>query len=181
MSTERNEAFIAKESATINIIFGLFFIVLLAIAVSTNASLISSTKSLNYVILAIAVTAIFFLTKAFRQKVVFTFTEEGILYYKNLITSWQNFQSAYITALETTGHAPDKFILIIYYFNPDTNSIFKIELPIPISLDASHQTMMNAIERFVGSGDREVIKKKIVQKNRCLIYLLFYFDKNVLT
>jgi hypothetical protein len=156
MTSKTNEVFVAKESSTINIIFGLFFFVLLAMAISTNASLISSTKSLNYVVLAIAVPALLFLTKAFRQRVVFAFTEEGIFYYKNFITSWQNFQSAYITALETKGHAPDKFVLIVYYYNPNTNSVFKIDLPIPISLDTSHQTIMDTVERFVGNkGDGE--------------------------
>ena len=140
--------FIVRESPIINYLFGTIFLLMSVYGLITITTNYQNIKSYEYIACVMFLPALFFLKKAQRKKIVLQLDESGLYFRGKLITTWQNFVSGYITALEQPGSLMDSFVLVLEYYTPEKGIVYRINLNMDDSQDKSDNEIMDAIKYF---------------------------------
>ncbi|UAY51730.1 hypothetical protein [Ferruginibacter albus] len=143
-----DSTFVVKESVIIDFICAAVFTAMAISALMYDNNIDSGNrlfiKSLGFCIIP----AIWFLKRGIQNKTSFAINKTGIYFYKNFVTDWQHFKTAYVTQKEITGSVSDNFILVVEYYKDGESGFFKRTFPLSATQDKADEEIMAAINFF---------------------------------
>jgi hypothetical protein len=108
--------------------------------------------------------AVYFLYKGVVNREALSVDCNGIYQNKKLVTSWQNFAEAFVTQLYTGRQISDNFVLIIRYYKEGITGNFRMTIPLTNTQNKSEEEILEAIQRFYGLWQEEVLSLKQSQQ-----------------
>jgi len=150
--------FIVKESATTNILIGLFF---LALFIITLVNFIHNdkihndygTKKLNYILIGTFITALIFIIKGLKHPTIITINKNGFYYFDILKTDWKNFISAEVIEEQVTGSYEDNFVLQLRFYK-ESEGYFVTKIPMRNTFNRSGEEVIEAIKQFAEAENK---------------------------
>lgn len=145
--------FIVKESKGINFLLSIFLL-LIFISLLFFTDVVDSS-SIFFIIFSFIGALIYFI-KGISSKIIFEINENGIYYYSELITNWDNYVNSYFKEEDVnTGENPTTdFFLYIEYIKPVKESVFISKILLSKTQNKSEEAILNAIKSHSASKAR---------------------------
>lgn len=135
--------FVVKESKGVNIVTGIFFL-MLSLGVASMA----------WYGWLFVVPAVTFIARGFQNKVIMVVNSNGFYYYGQLITDWDDFISEQFIDDGPDRRGNDKFYLFLKYYKEGQPGYFGRKIPFTVSQDKSEEEIMAAIKFYYKNHEK---------------------------
>jgi hypothetical protein len=146
--------FLVRENSTLFLVLGLIFMAMFIFSLTDIVGYDYNDKFPFKALYLTIIPAAIFIKKALgKKKIIIMINRNGIFYFGEFITNWQDFVDAVVTQDEKIFTLQDNFVLILRYKNPE-GKIFRSKIPLTNTQDRSEEEIIAAIRYFSVSINR---------------------------
>jgi hypothetical protein len=138
------DAFIVKNSTTLNVVFAAISLVL---CISFLITVTPSLYMYGFIIVATALPFVYLVKGALQNGIILKINSFGIFNGNKLLTNWQNYRLAYVTRTrQSASNLSDEYLFITEFYK--AGKLYTAKLKLPQLINVNETDIIAAIKKY---------------------------------